>query len=92
MGYVHLSDVRGRGLMMPRFYFNVSNGARLNDRDDLGQELPDRRSAWEIATRYTADSLRDLDGGLQPDDDWRLEVRSEDGARVFQILIRASQG
>ncbi|MGW1423280.1 DUF6894 family protein [Bradyrhizobium manausense] len=78
-------------MMMARFYFNVRNGNRLDDRDDLGQELPDRRTAWEIATRYAADSLRDLDGDLLPDDDWQLEVRTEDGARIFQILIHASQ-
>ncbi|MDA9430720.1 DUF6894 family protein [Bradyrhizobium sp. CCBAU 51627] len=49
-------------------------------------------AAREIATRYAADSLRDLDGDLRPDDEWRLEMQMEDGARVFQILIRASQG
>lgn len=77
---------------MPRFYFNLSDGNRWNDRDDLGQELPDQQAAWAIAIRYASDSLRDLDGDLQPDTDWRLEVRTEDGARVFQVSIRASQG
>nr|WP_244645739.1 hypothetical protein [Bradyrhizobium campsiandrae] len=64
----------------------------MSDQDDLGQELPDQHAAWEIATRYAGDSLRDLDGDLQPEDDWRLEVQTEDGARVFAISIRASQG
>ncbi|MGY8709277.1 hypothetical protein RAD16_26340 [Bradyrhizobium sp. 18BD] len=64
----------------------------MSDRDDLGQELPDREAAWEVATRYAADSLRDLDGELQPDDDWRLEVQTEDGACIFQISIRAILG
>ena len=77
---------------MPRFYFNISSDTRLSDRDALGQELPDRQAAWEIATRYAGDSLRDLDGVLQPDHDWRLDVQTEDGVRVFQILIRASLG
>jgi hypothetical protein len=90
MGYFTRQGPREVGGLMPRFYFNVCNGDRLSDRDDLGQELPDREAAWEIATRYAGDSLRDLDGDLQPDDDWRLEVQSEDGSRVFQISIRAS--
>ena len=77
---------------MPRFFFNVRNGDRLNARDDVGQELPDRRAAWEMATRYAGDSLRDLDGDLQPDDDWRLDVQTEDGACVFQIVVRARHG
>ena len=91
MGYFNRQGPRTK-LVMPRFYFNVRNGDRLTDRDDLGQELPDQRAAWEFATRYAGESLRDLDGDLQPDDDWRLEVQTEDGARVFEILIRASQG
>ena len=78
--------------MMTRYYFNLSDGSRLSDRDDVGQELPDRHAAWEVATRYAGDSLRDLDGDLKLDTDWRLEVQTEDGARVFQISIRASQG
>ena len=77
---------------MTRYYFNLSDGSRLSDRDDVGQELPDRHAAWEVATRYAGDSLRDLDGDLKLDTDWRLEVQTEDGARVFQISIRASQG
>jgi hypothetical protein len=77
---------------MPRFYFNVRSGDQLSDRDDLGKDLPDQDAAWEMATRYAGESLRDLDGDLRPGDDWRLEVQTESGARVFQILIRASQG
>ncbi len=77
---------------MPRFYFNVSSGARVRDQDDLGKELPDQEAAWEVATRYAGESLRDLDGDLRPGDDWMLDVQSETGARVFQILIRASMG
>ena len=92
MGYFIRHRSRDGELVMPRFYFNVRNGDRLNDHDELGQELPDPRAAWEIATRYAGDSLRDLDGDLLPDDDWRLEVQTEDGARVFQISIRASLG
>ena len=75
---------------MTRYFFNLCDGSRFSDRDDVGQELPDRETAWEVATRYAGDSLRDLDGDLKPDSDWRLEVQTEDGARVFQISIRAS--
>jgi len=77
---------------MPRYYFNIRTGDQLSDRDDLGEELPDQEAAWEIATRYAGESLRDLDGDLRPGNDWQLEVQAENGARVFQILIRASQG
>ena len=76
---------------MPKFYFDVCNGGRVDDRDDIGQDLRDRHAAWEMATRYAGDSLRDLDGDLPLDTDWRLEVRAQDGARIFHITVRASQ-
>lgn len=76
---------------MTRYFFNLCDGNRTRDKDEVGQELPDRKAAWEVATRYAGDSLRDLDGDLQPDLDWRLEVQTEDGTRIFQISIRASQ-
>jgi hypothetical protein len=44
-----------------------------------------------MATRYAADSLRDLDGKLRTDTDWRLEVVGDDASRVFQIIIHADE-
>ena len=76
---------------MPRFYFDVFNGDHVDDRDDVGHELPDREAAWELATRYAGESLLDLDGDLRPDTAWRLEVRAENGTCIFRIAIHASQ-
>jgi hypothetical protein len=76
---------------MPRFYFNIISDGRGNDPDDMGLELPHRHAAWEMATRYAGESLCDLDGNLPLDGEWRLEVCTSDGARIFQITVRASQ-
>jgi hypothetical protein len=77
---------------MPRFYFDVCSGGRIDDRDDVGQDLRDQHAAWEMATRYAGDSLRDLDGDLQPDTDWQVRVRGQNGACIFQITVRGSRG
>jgi len=74
---------------MARYYFNTFNGRTLTYRDEVGQELPTREAAWETATRFAADCLRDLDGKLRFNQEWRLEVLADDGSCVFQIVIHA---
>jgi hypothetical protein len=76
---------------MPRYYFDICSSGRMDDRDDIGQDLRDQYAAWEMATRYAGESLRDLDGGLRFDTDWRLEVRAQNGTCIFQITVRATQ-
>jgi hypothetical protein len=42
--------------------------------DELGEELPDDEAAWEEATIIAAEQFRDIDGRLQPGQQWTLEV------------------
>ena len=72
---------------MPKYFFNTFYGEKIED--EVGEELPSRKAAWETATRYAADCLRDLDGKLRTDLKWRLVVLKEDKSRVFQITIHA---
>lgn len=72
---------------MPRYFFNTFDSESRSHVDDVGEELPNREAAWEAATRYAADVLRDLDGALRHGHDWRLEVLKEDRSRVFQITV-----
>ncbi len=74
---------------MPRYFFNIFNGDDVDHRDDVGEDLPNLEAAWQTATRFAADCLRDLDGKLRTDTDWRLEVVRENAARVLQITIHA---
>ena len=76
---------------LARYYFNTFDGMNPTHRDEIGEELPDRKAAWNMATRYAAECLRDLDGRLSIDSDWRLEVLREDGSRLFQITIHADE-
>jgi Domain of unknown function (DUF6894) len=74
---------------MARYYFNTFDGRTPTFRDELGEELPTREAAWETATRFAAECLRDLDGKLRLNAEWRLEVLADDRSRVFQIIIHA---
>jgi uncharacterized protein DUF6894 len=76
---------------MPRYFFNTFDGEKMSYRDQVGEDLPSRAAAWETATRYAADCLRDLDGRLRANVDWRLEVVGENKARVFVITIHADE-
>ena len=57
--------------------------------DDLGEELHDCKAAWETAVHYAADSLRDPEGKLCPNAEWRLDVLSDRKALLFQITVVA---
>lgn len=78
-------------LAMPRCYFNTYDGEACGHEDDIGEEVSSRAAAWEIATRYAAECLRDLDGKLRFNSHWRLEVLKEDRSRLFQITIHADE-
>ena len=73
---------------MPRFYFHVRNGAQLSHTDEVGEELADANAAWKLAISYAGEILRDLDGKLKPEADWRLEVISENGHPVCSVFVR----
>jgi hypothetical protein len=73
---------------MPRFSFNVRDGAQLSHTDEVGEELADAHAAWALAICYAGEILRDLDGKLEPEAEWRLEVTSESGRRVCCVSVR----
>jgi hypothetical protein len=72
---------------MSRYFFNVRDGIVAPHIDDLGEELHDHDAAWDTAVRYAADSLRDLDGKLRPNAEWRLDVLSDRKELLFQIVV-----
>jgi hypothetical protein len=73
---------------MPRFYFNVRDGSQLSHTDNVGEELAGADVAWTLAITYAGEILRDLDGKLKPEADWRLEVTNESGRRVCSVFVR----
>ena len=58
-------------------------------RRDVGEELPDRHAAWKEATITAGQILQGLDGKLQPNRDWRMEVTDEFANPLFVINVSA---
>lgn len=73
---------------MPRYFFHVYHGDEQYI-DDVGEELPDRHAAWHEATVSAGQSIRDLDGKLQPGTDWRMDVVDERGRLIFALHVSA---
>jgi hypothetical protein len=74
---------------MPRYFFNVHHDR--SSIDTVGEELPDKHVAWREATRVAGDTIRDLDGNLQPGQEWRLEVTDEFANPLYVIHVSAEQ-
>lgn len=74
---------------MPRYFFNVYNGTEVY-LDEEGEDLPDRFAAWHEATTSAGQSLRDLNGKLNPGTEWRMEVLDETGNRLYCLNVTAS--
>jgi hypothetical protein len=74
---------------MPRYFFDVAHGDNLHE-DRVGDELPDRHAAWNAATRYAGDALKDIDGKLKPGQIWQLEVRDEFANCLYRLEVRVS--
>jgi hypothetical protein len=69
---------------MPCYYFHIV-GQRPH-RDEAGEEHPHDQAAWETAIR----SVRDLEHGYVPGEEWRLEVLHDD-TPVFLITVTSAK-
>jgi Domain of unknown function (DUF6894) len=67
---------------MPRYYFHLDGTRPYCDED--GTELPDDQAAWREAKRFA----RDIEGHLQPGEDWRLHVLKD--SRLLYLLVVSS--
>jgi hypothetical protein len=74
---------------MPRYFFNVFHDHP--EWDSVGEELPDQRAAWKEATVTAGQLLQSLDGKLQPDQDWRMEVTDEFANPLYVIHVSAKR-
>jgi hypothetical protein len=65
---------------VPRFHFKTVHGAESHD-DPEGMELKDLRAAWKEATRATGEILKLIDGSLEPEREWRMDVTTKPDRR-----------
>jgi hypothetical protein len=74
---------------MPRYFFHVYHDR--TELDFVGEELPDRHAAWREATVMAGHTLQGLDGKLQPDREWRMEVMDEFENPLYVLHINAEK-
>ena len=72
---------------MPRYFFNVYNGRALID--DIGEELPDKHSAWKEATVTIGQMLQHMNSQLIPGKEWRMEVTDESSNPLYVVRVIA---
>jgi hypothetical protein len=68
---------------MPSCFFHT-----YHDRAELdyeGEELPDKQAAWHEETVMAGQTLQGLDGKLQPDKEWRMEVTDEHSSGGYPL-------
>ena len=74
---------------MPRFYFDVRDGAKVTP-DDAGVELDSQEAAQRVAAEAAAEVAAEIgrDRLLQDDaQDVRVEVRNEHRQRVLTVTV-----
>jgi hypothetical protein len=78
---------------MALFYFIVADGRNSLTKNE-GLDLPDEKAAWVEATAACGELLRELDGRLNPGDEWSMRVKDESGADIYvlEFKTRATRG
>jgi hypothetical protein len=71
--------------MMPRYHFNVHDGAPMLDAE--GTELPDWQAARLEAIRRASDILKHEADRIALGEDWRIEVTDRTGLILFQMTF-----
>lgn len=70
---------------MPIFRFSTRHGEEIDQGD--GVELETLRDAWKEATRAAGEILKDIDGSLDPEREWRMDVTNDAGQPLFSLRL-----
>jgi hypothetical protein len=71
---------------MPLYYFSTIHEERHDDRDDP-IELADDHAAWGQATEAFGELLKEINGSLKPNIEWRLEVKDEFHELIYSLRL-----
>ena len=71
---------------MPLYYYSTTREVRRNYRDDP-IELLDDHTAWAQAVVAFGEMLKEIDGSLKPNMEWRLDVENESGALIYSLKL-----
>ena len=76
---------------MPRYYFHVYHNGEPASTDAEGVELAGDDAAFAEATGSCGQMIRDLDGALAVNTDWRMEVANAYGTTLYRLVFRAER-
>lgn len=68
---------------MPKFHFDVHDGINLPDA--RGVDLADFDAARQEAIRFAGELMEDAATRRRLGQDWRMEVKDDEGALVFRL-------
>jgi hypothetical protein len=71
---------------MPRYFFSTTHGDLPSD-PELAMEFPDDRAAWSEAVKCCGEILKDIDGKLQPNLEWRMDVDDENHELIYSLRL-----
>jgi hypothetical protein len=71
---------------MPHFYFKVSHRGKVSP-DEEGMELKNLKEAWQEATTAAGEILKEIDGSLDPESEWRMDVTNDAGQPLFSLRL-----
>ncbi|MEH2537091.1 MULTISPECIES: DUF6894 family protein [unclassified Bradyrhizobium] len=71
---------------MPHFFFAIESNGRTDEPTEA-IELADLDAAWQQATKTAGEIVRDLDGGLEPDMEWSIQVQDEQRKPLRTIKV-----
>jgi len=70
---------------MPVYRFKTRYGPHAFEGDPM--EFASLADAWKDATRCVGEILRDIDGSLEPDREWRMDVMNAEGQALFSFRV-----
>jgi hypothetical protein len=77
---------------MPRFYFDISAGADIDDvTDEEGEELEGLNAARIVAVRLSGEILRDYPDRFWSTGNWNCTVRDENRLILFVLHFYAQE-
>ena len=71
---------------MPLYRFSTTHGDTVFDKGEA-LDLENDDAAWEEATLACGEILKGIDGSLNPDREWRMDVHDETGTKVFTLRM-----
>ena len=69
---------------MPRYYFCVQYNGEISDPGD-GLEFAHDHAAWAHATKFSGETIAEIDGHLAYESEWRLDVQDHRQEPLFTL-------